>query len=365
MTQGRDPNPLQQLRAVDDAAAARLASPETHTLLLKAIVADDAEAAGSRTAADRARPRPRRKLGGLPRRPLIFGTALTAIAAGLVVLLAGLFSGGGATDAPSARAEILHGITAALGHRPGTIVIQQIRLASTVRFTQDKKRPASTSVITTTTVTETSVKGDEQRVLSTTSFQGRGHQQVIAGNSLEFYDSSDDTIYTTTQQALQAATIRRMKRTAPKGSAVGIASVTFTGIGGDDAPGRISVFEQQLRQHLYRLDGQTTIDGHPALRLVPSHRAVVLMNPDTGAHQLLGTVYLAPKTYYPIKEVTNTSNLVPGISDSLVEDWSEYRVLPATTANQRLVSLTALHPHARVVHSADAYLQASDPAPKH
>jgi hypothetical protein len=335
MTEDREPKLLRQLRPVDDEAAAHRVTPETRALLFESIVASDAGPDAAYSATDRASTH---RIGRLTRQPLLLGTALTAVAAGLIVLLAGLFSGGGATDAPSAQAEILHGITAALGHRPGTIVIQQIRLASTVRFTQDKKRPASTSVITTTTVTETSVKGDEQRVLSTTSLGGRGHQQVIAGNSLEFYDASDDTIYTTTQQALQAATIRRMKRTAPKGSAVGIASVTFTGIGGDDAPGRISVFEQQLRQHLYRLDGQATIDGHPALKLVPSHHAVVLMNPDTGSHQLLGTVYLAPKTYYPIKEVTNTQNLVPGISDSLVEDWLKYRVLPATTANQRLVS---------------------------
>ena len=58
---------------------------------------------------------------------------------------------------------------------------------------------------------------------------------------------------------------------------------------------------------------------------------------------------VAPRTYYPIKQVFRTR----GITVTTV--YNEYRVLPATPANQQLLSLAARHPGARIDHSPAAY----------
>ena len=59
---------------------------------------------------------------------------------------------------------------------------------------------------------------------------------------------------------------------------------------------------------------------------------------------------VSPGTYAPLRTVTGTRGNITTIT------YHEYRTLPATPANERLLDLTARHPHARVVHNDRAYL---------
>jgi len=59
---------------------------------------------------------------------------------------------------------------------------------------------------------------------------------------------------------------------------------------------------------------------------------------------------VSPGTYAPLRTVTGT----PGNTTTIT--YHEYRTLPATPANERLLDLTARHPRARVVHNDRAYL---------
>ena len=63
-----------------------------------------------------------------------------------------------------------------------------------------------------------------------------------------------------------------------------------------------------------------------------------------------GYVYdVAPGTYYPIKQVFRSRAI------TITTVYSEYRVLPATPANQHLLSLAARHPGARIDHDPADY----------
>ncbi len=100
------------------------------------------------------------------------------------------------------------------------------------------------------------------------------------------------------------------------------------------------------------------VDGRAALKLTPTRRSVRLGS-HSGVHELLGTVYVTPGTYDPIKEVLREPGLGVGFSSTLVESWLVYKVLPVTKATSELVSLSARHPRARVIHSGTGYLAAS------
>jgi hypothetical protein len=270
----------------------------------------------------------------------------------IVVVLAGLVAGCGSTT------ETL------TAPQQGTIVVEVIRTNSSIgQAVHGVVKRTTTGTMTVKTITETSGAGAEQSVLSTNSLMRPGYQQVEAGNSVELYDPKDNTIYVTTERGWQGAVTRQARQTAPKGSQSSSSVEIVYGPGEGYTPGRTSVFEQQLRAHLYKLAGRTKVDGRPALKLAPTRRSVPL-NQKSGASELLGTVYLAPRTYYPIRQVLQTSGLAGGFSNTLVNDWLTYEVLPATATSRKLVSLTALHPSARIVHGATGFLAASNSASK-
>jgi hypothetical protein len=325
---------LRELQPIDDASAAAAVSSETHGELLDAVLASSVRDISLRPRVSRS-----------SRRPLVLATALAAIVAVLLIATPGLLSGGNsATQPQSAQAEILHRITAALARKPGTIVIEQEMLRSS-----DTIHGMTTSkAYSMMTITETAASR-KQRVFSSTSATRPGFQQLTAGSALELYDPTTRTVYATTERGWERATIQRIKKSSPKGTKVRVGTMTFSS---PYSPGRTSVFEQQLRDRLYKIAGRTTVDGRAALKLVPSHGTVVLMNPRTGAHQVLGTVYVARGTYAPIREVLHTG------SHTVTASWSLYRVLPDTSGNRWLVSLTARHPRAGVVRSATAFIAA-------
>jgi hypothetical protein len=166
----------------------------------------------------------------------------------------------------------------------------------------------------------------------------------------------------TTQAAQQRATVAEIRSTAPKGShaIVGIAHGTAVGYSSateQDVPGPTSIFERQLRAGQYRLAGRTTIDGRAALRLVQTRTTVLALPNNAGSLESHDTAYVAPGTYNPIEEII--SSTLPDLRTTVVNRWQSYKVLPATPANQRLLSLTARHPTARVIDNARAYLRAT------
>ena len=175
-----------------------------------------------------------------------------------------------------------------------------------------------------------------------------GYQEATNGNRLEIFDPRDRTIYATTPQAWE----RAVNRQAGAGT-----SSTFVQLGLDFAPGRMSVFEQELHRHLYKLAGRTTVDGRAALKLVPAHGHRIRPGGQAGAYRIVGTAYVSPGTYYPIKQVVPLPPLGQ-IRQTSVTSWSLYRVLPVTPADRWTTSLTLRHPHARIVRSAEAYIQA-------
>jgi hypothetical protein len=83
--------------------------------------------------------------------------------------------------------------------------------------------------------------------------------------------------------------------------------------------------------------GPTMIDGRKAIELI-------------SIHEPYGYVYdVAPGTYYPIKQVFRSRAI------TITTIYTEYRVLPATPANQQLLSLAARHPGARIDHNPADY----------
>jgi hypothetical protein len=66
-------------------------------------------------------------------------------------------------------------------------------------------------------------------------------------------------------------------------------------------------------------------------------------------------VWVDPKTYVPIKEVDDRLPLF-----ETTQTWIEYKTLPITTVNERLVSLVARHPHARIDWARTDYLRAAN-----
>jgi hypothetical protein len=99
-----------------------------------------------------------------------------------------------------------------------------------------------------------------------------------------------------------------------------------------------------------RVVARVTIDGHPTLKLAQAWYMTDLgANGEVGGY---GTMYVTPSTYEPVRDV------LPNGKDTVVNTWLSYRVLPATRANLKLVSLTGLHPGAEVSHSAADFLLA-------
>ncbi len=241
------------------------------------------------------------------------------------------------------------------GSQRGTIVVERIAFSSSAIQNGRSNPPLSFSI---TEITQTAADGTVQRSFVSDTIARPEIEQVTAGQNIQVYDPRDNTIFVTTQPAIQRALNARVARTAPKGVHIsGSSSSREISVSSRlvFAPGRRSVYAQGLHAHQYRLAGRTTVDGHPALRLTESSR--LALQPLAGFEVMHDTAYVSPRTLDPIEAITKSE--LPGVESTLVERWSVYRVLPATSHNQRLLSLSSLHPHANVVHSAGRYLRAT------
>ena len=375
MTETHEPD-LSNLKPVNDIEASHYIAAETHTWLSDSITNEPTNeqraAHGNGFPSPRRGPRPLESWRGgywrgAPRRVML-ATVLAATVVALIVLLPGLLTNDGSVTQPAAaQAQILHRISTALSRRPATILIQRMR--TQFLSSQPGEAPKSTfGPVTSLIIDEASRDGSVQRSFSTSSETRPGFEQLSAGNSLQTYDPLNNTIYETTVAAWKAAVVHSFKFPPLSNGPHSGSSSTFYSYSSPDStgPGQLSVFEQQLRQHLYRLGKETTVDGRPALTLVPVQSSIKVSSTGSGsAREYLGTVYVSPTTYYPIKEVTpvppagSPLGTGPRTVTTIVDDWSEYTILTVNQTNVALVSLTARHPHAQIVHGATGYLRVS------
>lgn len=232
------------------------------------------------------------------------------------------------------------------GNQTGTIVVERVVLSST--STEGSKTQHQSSSFT--NVTETAADGSPVRYFSANSISRPGFQRVSSAQELELYDPLDNTVVETTQSAWsRLVDAQAGQRAGASGKSATVYSrLVFSA-------GRHSILAQQLLAHQARLAGRTTIDGRPALRLVPVHQS--LPGDDSDRFVTSSVDYVAPGSYDPIEEIS--SSKLSNVRELIVARWRSYRVLAATPRHQWLLSLTARHPGARVVHGASAYLRAT------
>jgi hypothetical protein len=251
---------------------------------------------------------------------------------------------------------------------PGTKIVMVV-----VRTTDHT--PKGTTTFTTRGAAELSPAGVEQGSVDTTSFMDRGFEVMTSGNNEAVYDPTNNTVYETTQDAELAASFKqatqearklqqRLKSNPPSAKASQRTTTTvvrpgtklygaLVGLTEPGLSGLSDMFVPHVGRH-ERVVARVTIDGSPALKLAQAWYMT-----DLGAMGEVGgygTMYVTPKTYKPVRDV------LPGGKDTTTNNWLSYRVLPATTANLKLVSLTALHPKATVSHSATGFLRAEQDA---
>jgi hypothetical protein len=99
-----------------------------------------------------------------------------------------------------------------------------------------------------------------------------------------------------------------------------------------------------IANHVLHFAGQTKVDGRPALELAGK-------TTDATAPEL--HIYLNPETHLPFEEIDSV-----GTRRQQVIHIS-LRRLPITVGNERLLSLHALHPNARIDRSHEDYLRAA------
>jgi hypothetical protein len=231
------------------------------------------------------------------------------------------------------------------GNRTGTIVVQRV-----VEPMSQINGPRTE--ISFLTVTETSASGTVTRYLSESWFgasAARRYGSAVAGATLEQYIPADNTVYVMSDAAYNAANRAYIARRFPHEQVRTAPLLSFDGSW--LTPGHKSFFQVQLERHNYQLAGRTSIDGRPALKLVPAPgRGTIPFSPGLRGQMQLQPAYVSPGSYDPIEER----------SDGSVRDlWTEYSVLPATNANERRLSLTFEYPHAHISYSAAAYLRAA------
>jgi hypothetical protein len=249
----------------------------------------------------------------------------------------------------------------------GTVVVVVVR-------TRDGNAKSATT-FTTRGAAEISPRGVEQTSVDTASFMDRGFEAMSSGNNEGIYDPTNNTVYETNQDAELGAAMQqltktgrqlrqRLKSSQPSTQAsqrtttvdITPSSKQYDFWVSTTEPG-LDGLSEMFVPHIGRRErvvARVKIDGHPALKLAQAWYMTDLgADGEVGGY---GTMYATPKSYEPVRDV------LPNGDDAVTNNWLSYRVLPATRANLKLVSLTALHPGARVSHSASSFLQAQGAA---
>jgi hypothetical protein len=307
------------------------------------------------------------------RQPLFALAAVAAVAA-IVLAASGVFSGSGPAEIQPADAAILRSAFGALA-RPGTIVIESYRAISHVN-----PNPV---------VTKTTTRWSTQEIIDTPDGKGAQSELDLSGvqsgevnGNNELYDPKNDTVYISSQfgsdiikgprpgtyiytlpkdfypagtsgpvpppltiTAAQANALRNgtahvlMLRENGRVTAVTGVHLKITAI--DRTPVEFVEIRAQLKAGKFKVSGTTAIDGRQAIKLVGVHG------------NYIREYDVAPGTYAPIREIMDIPPIVTTFT------YNEYRVLPATPANMRLLSLSVRHPNARVDRNHADYLAAA------
>jgi hypothetical protein len=218
-----------------------------------------------------------------------------ALAAAAAISLV-VFTGG--PQVSPADAAILHRVAAALAPPSGTILHEQATV------TLAGQAPARY---------ELWEQADSPHAYRVVKF---GHEGSWNGSSFADYDPAANTIVV--QPAQGGAT-------SPDDAAADLRSLVQSGNA--------------------TIDGETTLDGTPAVELTVS---------GASPHYLNGTVYVARDTYRPLLIQTTTQVGPDGHDVAETIEYQTYEYLPATRANLGLLDLAAQHPGAQVVNNAAA-----------
>lgn len=378
-----DATSIDSLKRVDDDAAVHLVSERALAELAEAIVAIPAQA-------------PRRRLGArlAARQPMLAlaATAATAAIAAVVLTVVGVSLSGGPTEVQPADAAVVRGALAALA--PGSIVIETYRGLERQNPKLLQWAPGYTPPRGTQTtrwgqreITESPVgTGPQNEVnLGGPSVNGGVEIGELNGND-ELYDPKGNTVYISSHFGADITPGKRPGTLiytlpkiphAPAGTAAALQNahmpppLTITPAQAEalrDGTAEVNVIPDnrratsnhmkitpafritdenaQIRSDLkagkLRVTGSITTDGRRAIRLVGGHGA------ETEEYDV------APGTYAPIRQVTRTRGMV------VILTYSEYRVLPATPANERLLNLAFRHPAARVDRNHADFLAAQE-----
>lgn len=234
-------------------------------------------------------------------------------------------------------------VSGVLWRSNGTIVVQRITTSMSAAGGAKAFRRRPMSV---TTINETSSNGRELRAFIRTSTTGPGFEQVISADAEQLYDPLDNTIYAVRRPAGM--------RTMP--TVVTTASMELLSPGSAYLYGSASTSLGWLRY--YKLVGRERIDGQSALEFVDSSPRTHF--PHSRGFEFNTTIYVAAGSHNPIETISRMK--FPGVRTTSITRWQTYAVLPATAANQRLLSLAARHPHARVIHGFRSFVRATERA---
>lgn len=359
---------------------------------LEAILATVKAEPPAATASRGFRSRGRRRFGSdaavrRVRRPLLASAAAAGGLALAIVAFAGVVSDRGPTAASPAQAAVLRGALRALRSGPGTILIED-----DTYFTRDAnghqwyQRQG--------VIYQTPIGAGAQNFL--TSEGPRSTETSTINGTTQDWDPTTNTIYTnvginpcgcTITRGAAAGTYRVAllpTPNAPRHSAAWDMNrhlpppLTITGPQAQSlrdgantisvepinvkshksyitgpwkmkitaayrVPSDTSAIQARLQHHQLTVDGLTTIDGRPALKLV---------SPADSSQDLSTQYYVDPQTYAPIKNVFRSGG------DLSIITFHRYEVLPDTPRNRKLLSLTARHPTARVDNSHADYVKA-------
>jgi hypothetical protein len=306
----------------------------------------------------------------------------------LVLLVASVFSGPASTGTQPAIAAVIRGVDNATALKPGTIVVSKYR----VSYRNHAGKPASFTI---ETIDETPAGRGPQDSLYVNSEYANSWEpteQAVSGGDEEIYLHRTNTIHITsiwgpyitkgkkpgtftytpvsTPPGVRSAALpaRPLTLTAQQAHALldGSAAVSSIPVGSHipyhiklevvpvaHFPSDAQAVRDIVKGHGIKVIGLTTVDGRPAIELAgPKFNLHVRGN---GGGDAGVRVWVDPKTYIPIKEVVDRP---PLFEDT--QTWIEYKTLPVTPANERLLSLTARHPHARIDRSHKDYLKADN-----
>ncbi len=382
------------MRRLSEADPAREAVPasETSEALLARILSDASDERQFRHA-----PAARRHRAMSSR--ALLGVALPALGVvTLVLLIAGVFSGPASTGTQPAAAAVIRGVENAIAPKPGTIVVSKYRETGSWEG-------APPGGLTVENVYETPAGPGPQNSLGFSSehLSGVPSEQAVSDGDEEVYLSSTNTIYIssiwgpfitkgkkpgtfifTPTKARQGPPPGPPATVVPAKPLVLTARQAHALLDGADRvipnvsypnhvpnlaqprwvlslapvahyPTADQVFRSLLKSHDIRVVGLTTIDGRAAIKLAGPKFDRRL--PSDGGADAGVEVWVDPKTYVPIKEVNDR---LPLFETTLT--WIEYETLPITPVNERLVSLVARHPNARIDRNRTDYVRAANGA---